>query len=371
MDGLISLDDIAKELRVTRRTIQTLASTGKLPAITVTRRGGFTYKVPLHSYFEWKQNFKKKIKEDEYLSDFKFLKEQQIKWLEWCRNGALTGKPMSEQTISKNDYYLNAYWKRLPRRYQRTALISVECLRQVLSSIEPKMFATKDNIYKAVSSFTKYLIKNNYCVSSLFDELKQLSPKRFYPPKKIHCTQEQFERLLAEANIRVSGQSNYDALLNVAIVATIGFTGLRASELCNLRMQDVDLVNRKIFVYLGKGKKNRVVGICNRLYEHLDKYLKARPETNIENFFVTISRFAGKLVAFNRGVLLSKLKRLSKRVGFDINLHGLRRTFATVAANSGKPINIISLALGHSDLKTTQGYLMTTQDEVIKEMQGW
>lgn len=56
---------------------------------------------------------------------------------------------------------------------------------------------------------------------------------------------------------------------------------------------------------------------------------------------------------------------------FDINLHGLRRTFATVAANSGKPIRIISLALGHSDLKTTQGYLMTTQDEVVRGMQGW
>ena len=52
-------------------------------------------------------------------------------------------------------------------------------------------------------------------------------------------------------------------------------------------------------------------------------------------------------------------------MGFDINLHGLRRTFAMTAANAGKPINIISLALGHADLKTTQGYLMTSQDEVV------
>ncbi len=59
MDELITLDTIAKELRVTRRTVQTLASTGKLPAITVSRRGGFTYVVPLQSYFEWKYNFKK------------------------------------------------------------------------------------------------------------------------------------------------------------------------------------------------------------------------------------------------------------------------------------------------------------------------
>ena len=183
--------------------------------------------------------------------------------------------------------------------------------------------------------------------------------------------QEQFERLLSEASLRANGQSNYHVLLNSATIATIGFTGLRAGELCSLRLQDVDLINRKLFVYLGKGKKNRVVGICNRLYEYLSEYLKVRPKTDLDNFFVSISNVTGKPVPIQKGVLLHKVKRLSKRLGFDVNLHGLRRTFATIAANAGKPINIISLALGHSDLKTTQGYLMTTQDEVIKEMQGW
>ena len=86
---------------------------------------------------------------------------------------------------------------------------------------------------------------------------------------------------------------------------------------------------------------------------------------------MTTVRSNNELVPFNTATLLRKVKRLSKRVGVEINVHGLRRTFATVAANSGKPINIISLALGHADLKTTQGYLMTTQDEVVKEMQEW
>lgn len=62
----------------------------------------------------------------------------------------------------------------------------------------------------------------------------------------------------------------------------------------------------------------------------------------------------------DKSVLLRRVKRLVKRAEFNINLHGLRRTFATIAANSGKPINIIPMALGHADLKTTQGYLMTS-----------
>lgn len=371
MKDLISLDNIAKELRVSHRTVQRLASSGELPAITVSRRGGYTYAVSLQSYFDWKQGHKKKKEENKYLSDFDFLKEQQIKWLDWCRSGALVGKPMSETTLIKNNDALNAYWKRLPRRYQRTPLISVECLRAVLSSIDPKMFATKELIHKGIMSFTKYLVKNGYCESDLFEKLKELKPKRLYPPKKLHYTISQFESLLIAANKRHNGQSQYDVILNSATIATIGFTGLRASELCNLRLQDVDLVNRKIFVYLGKGKKNRHVGICDSLFEHLSRYLEVRPKTNIEYFFVSKSNKTHEPVQVDRNCLLHKIKRLSKRVGFDINLHGLRRTFATIAANAGKPINIISLALGHSDLKTTQGYLMTSQEEVVREMQGW
>ncbi len=371
MNDTLTLRQIAKDLDVSVRTVQRLIKIGHLQALSTVTRGGKTNVVPLHVYLSWKQKISKAKKENEVLADFNLLKEKQNDWIEWCKNGSLIGRPMSEDTVIKNNYFFNYYLKSLPRRYRKTPLISVECLRHILGNIDPKKFSLKDNIYKSIRSFTKYLILNGYCENSLFDELKQLRPKRFYPPKKVHCTQEQFEILLTEASKRCKGQCDYDVILNSATVSTIGFTGLRATELCNLRLQDVDLINRKLFVYLGKGKKNRFVGICNRLHEILVAYLKVRPKTKLDNFFVTYSSKDKEIVPLDKGVLLHKVKRLAKRVGFEINLHGLRRTFATIAANSGKPINIISLALGHADLKTTQGYLMTTQDEVIKEMQGW
>ena len=371
MEDLIDLDDVARELRVTRRTVQKLARSGELPAITITRRGGFTYKVPTRAYFEWKTGYRKKKEENKKLSDQNFLLEEQEKWLEWCRNGALVGKPMSECTITKNRFAINAYWKRLPRRYRTTHLISVECLRNILSNIDPKMFATKEHVYKAILSFTKYLIKNNICESDLFEKLKELKPKRLYPPKKLHCTEDQFERFLVAAGKRNRGQSDYDMILNKTITATLGYTGLRVSELCDLKLYDVDLINGKMFVHLGKGKKNRFVGISSKLATYLSEYLKVRTETDLENFFITIFKTTGEIVPFTRHTINKRIKIISNRTGIEISPHGLRRTFATVAANAGKPINIISLALGHADLKTTQGYLMTSQDEVIKEMQGW
>jgi len=370
MNEYLTPEDIARELRVSRQTVKRLLWSGDLPTITIPRRGGFKYVIPIQAYFEWKRGYGKKKEAYKLLADLDFLKKEQVNWLEWCRSGKLTGKPMTESTIEKNNYALNAYWKRLPRRYHPTPVISAECLRNVFGSIDEKQFALKDNIYKAIRSFIKYLSINGYCSRDLISEISELKPRRVYPAKRSHCTLEQFELLLNESKKRCNGQSEYDMILNVATIATMGFAGLRVSELCNLRLQDVDLINRKLFVYLGKGKKSRYVGICKVLQGYLANYIRKRPKTKLENFFVTKSNNE-KAVPFERHLVARRIKRLAKRLGIDISPHGLRRTFATIAANSGKPINIISLALGHSDLKTTQGYLMTSQDEVIKEMQGW
>lgn len=371
MKDLLDLNDIARELKVSRRTVQRLANSGELPAITVSRRGGFTYVVPLQSYFEWKRSYKKKKEEIKKLSDIDFIQDAQIEWLEWCKNGLLTGKCQCEKTIELNEYFLDYYFRKLPRRYQRTSIISTNYVRHVLGNIDPKSFSLKYNIYKAVTSFTKYLIAKEICEEQLLNELRKLRPKRLYPPKKVHCSEDQFEELLKEASIRTFGQNEYNVILNKTLVATLGLAGLRGSELCDLKVSDVDLNKRTIYVFHGKGKKNRYVGISDRLYKYLKEYLEVRLKSENNKFFLTVSSLTYKPVALERRIVLRRVKRIAKRVDLDINVHGLRRTFATIAANSGKPINIISLALGHADLKTTQGYLMTSREEVINEMKSW
>ncbi|MBI3591381.1 MAG: tyrosine-type recombinase/integrase [Candidatus Melainabacteria bacterium] len=370
MDTL-SIEEVAEDLKLSKRSVLRLARNEKLPTLTKPFPGGFRYIIPLALYLEWKKQSNGKKSQNSSLYDASFVKEQQQEWLEWCKKGLLIGKPLSETTIELYIYCMGLYWKFLPKKNGQHSIISKENLREVFGNLDAKSFSKKDNIYKAIRSFTKYLIAKNYADNELLNELSTLKPRRFYPPKRTHLSIEGFEKLLEFAGNKRNGQREYDRMLTIATISTIGFTGLRASELCNLRLQDLDLNNRRLFIYLGKGRKNRYVGICNRLHECLTKYLQVRPKTNLENLFVSIDYQTKTPVAFNKSTLGKKIRRLAKRVGVEVSAHGLRRTFATVAANAGKPINIISLALGHSDLKTTQGYLMTSQDEVIKEMQGW
>lgn len=367
----LSIQEIAQDLRLSKRQALRLAKSKEFPTITKPAQGGFTYLVPLNSYLEWKGLRNTRAKENNHLSNLNQLRELIDEWVDWCRTGKLIGRPLSEHTIDTNRRYVQYYFDNLPRRFTKNPAVSLDNLRDVLGAIDHKSFAKKDNIYKALRSYIKFLIAKRLASEELLSEIQKAKPKRVYPAKKVYCTLDQFEDLLNEAGNKIHCQSDYDVILSKSTIATIGFTGLRASELCNLRLQDIDLANRKILVYLGKGKKNRFVGINDRLHQILLEYLKVRPKCKLENFFVTISSMDKKPTKIDRDVLLHKVKRLAKRLNFEINLHGLRRTFATVAANSGKPINIISLALGHADLKTTQGYLMTSQEEVVSEMQRW
>ncbi len=65
------------------------------------------------------------------------------------------------------------------------------------------------------------------------------------------------------------------------------------------------------------------------------------------------------------------VKKVSDRSGIKVTPHGLRRTFATMNAEKGRPLHLIQKALGHADITTTQGYLMSDQETVIEAMQQW
>ena len=119
MKELLTIYDIAKDLKVSTRTVQKIAKRGELPTISATRRGGYYYLVPFHAYLNWKKDKAIKRKENDLLADFDFILKEEEKWLESCKSGTLNGKPMSKSTVEKNEYFFNYYLKKLPRRYKK------------------------------------------------------------------------------------------------------------------------------------------------------------------------------------------------------------------------------------------------------------
>ena len=152
--------------------------------------------------------------------------------------------------------------------------------------------------------------------------------------------------------------SSYEALRNNLIIDFFYRTGVRLSELINIKINDVNLYNLTVTV-LGKRNKMRQIPLTNKFKVLIQKYLVARSDFMKENgtvhdYFFTENngnqmypKFVYRLVKTE----ISKVSTSKKR-----SPHILRHTFATTMLNHGADINAIKELLGHSSLAATQVY---------------
>jgi len=129
-------------------------------------------------------------------------------------------------------------------------------------------------------------------------------------------------------------------------------TGMRISELVNLKLTDID-INRSVIKVFGKGSKERLVPFGEEAAEALDIYLKDREKYNCKDVF--LSNRGSKIT---RGAFWQRIKIYIARENLkpSISPHTLRHAFATHLLNRGADLRSVQMLLGHSDLSTTQIY---------------
>ncbi len=154
-----------------------------------------------------------------------------------------------------------------------------------------------------------------------------------------------------------------------AIIELFYATGLRVSELSNLKMRDIDMQNQLVRV-LGKGGKERIVPFGIPAKEALEKYFRFRrkylkKKKNLSEEYVFLNVRDGKHIT-DRGIkfivsqMLKKISSMKK-----LSVHSLRHTFATHLLNKGADLRAIQELLGHASLSTTQRYTHLSIDKLI------
>ena len=131
-------------------------------------------------------------------------------------------------------------------------------------------------------------------------------------------------------------------------------TGIRLSELVNMKEKDVDYSQSQVKV-LGKGNKERIIPISNNLSESLKEYIAQKPAAieGVSNLFITENgkRLQQSSVYEFVHYYLSLVTTIKKR-----SPHVLRHSFATHLMNNGAPLNSVKELLGHASLASTQVY---------------
>jgi site-specific recombinase XerD len=148
-----------------------------------------------------------------------------------------------------------------------------------------------------------------------------------------------------------------------AIMATAYAAGLRISEVCGLRIADIDSQRRRIHVRAGKGKKDRYVMLGESLLDLLRQYYrKARPQG--EYLFPGYKPHRPICTTAVRQVLRKVIQEtgLAKKV----TMHTLRHCFATHLLERGTDLRILQVLLGHSSIRTTLRYTHITDPLVQK-----
>lgn len=217
---------------------------------------------------------------------------------------------------------------------------------------------TRSHYLTVLNSFYNFLIENNIIKNNPCEVIKLPKLSKKLPN---YLTIEEVDRLL---NINTTKVYDYR---NKAMMETLYACGIRVSELCNIKLSDIDFNEYTIKIF-GKGSKERIVPINESSMEALKIYINDyRPfllKTKVSDY-VFINNFGNVI---SRVGFFKILKKLCKDAGIekDVSPHTLRHSFATHLLNNGANLRVIQHLLGHSNITTTQIYSHLS-NESLKE----
>jgi site-specific recombinase XerD len=272
-------------------------------------------------------------------------------------------KGYSPDTIKRYKQAINSYCSQAS--ISRIEEVSGDNVRNYFYNgrIELKWKANSFICYhKTLVVFFRWCIDNGHMTANPATDVEVPKLEKRLPPK---LTQQEAMRLL-EVVYNYPHKYHFLRYRNHAIFSTFIFSGIRRKELLNLKLTDIDLENKSLFVRQGKGNKDRVIPIPDKLLETLARYLVERKRLNksCPEFFASLNR--------NMGFTSTGLKRLVRVIkvssGINFSIHKLRHTFATLMLEGGCDIYSLSRMLGHSDIKTTTIYLAASADHLRRQM---
>jgi len=255
-------------------------------------------------------------------------------------------KGLSKNTVSsyKNDISSFSTWcdKEHLDRLKITDL-NLNNYISTLFSIGLKSSSINRKI-SSIKHFYLFLLKKKVIKNSPADEITSPKQEKYLPTS---MSEDEVESLLGSPKSSIKIERRDKAMIEILYA-----TGMRISELVNLKLTDIDF-NRSVLKVFGKGSKERLVPYGEKAAEALRIYLEDRKKLDSKDVFLS-----NRGTRITRGAFWQRIKIYIKRENLksSISPHTLRHAFATHLLNRGADLRSVQILLGHSDLSTTQIY---------------
>lgn len=257
---------------------------------------------------------------------------------------------LSTKTIDWYRIVLNKFTK-MPSRH----MVS----QHILKSKSSLASVTINGHIRALKAFFNYCIREGQIQDNPIKGIGKLKEK----DKTIkHFSWEEIKLLLDTPD-----KKSFAGLRDYTIMALLLDTGIRISELCGLRIKDINLDAKHLFV-TGKGNKERIVPLGNEAIRSIQQYLFHVSDLSPEDFaFVTVNN-----KPINRNTALQRIKYFGEKAnieGVRVSPHTFRHTFAINYLKNGGNGYYLQSILGHSSSDMTKRYLQYIESDAIEAHQ--
>ena len=261
-------------------------------------------------------------------------------------NYLLVDKGLSNNTVKAYEADISSLFQWLDTEDLKYNNLQEDHINQYISFLfQKKMRSSSVNRkISSIKSFYIFLVKRNFVKNSPLNDLVTPKQEKYLPES---MSEAEVDKLLNSPDV-----SNKIENRDKAMIEMLYATGMRISELVNLKITDVDM-KRCVVKVFGKGSKERLVPFGETALDSLRSYLNEREQSSSKEIFLSNRGKKMTRVAFWQRV---KIYLIRENLKNSISPHTLRHAFATHLLNRGADLRSVQLLLGHSDLSTTQIY---------------
>ena len=261
-------------------------------------------------------------------------------------NYLLVDKGLSNNTVKAYEADISSFFQWLDNEDLKYNNLQEDHINQYISFLfQRKMRSSSVNRkISSIKSFYIFLVKRNFLKNSPLNDLVTPKQEKYLPES---MSEAEVDKLLNSPDVANKIENRDKAMIEMLYA-----TGMRISELVNLKITDVDM-KRCVVKVFGKGSKERLVPFGETALDSLKSYLNDREQSSSKEIFLSNRGKKMTRVAFWQRV---KIYLIRENLKNSISPHTLRHAFATHLLNRGADLRSVQLLLGHSDLSTTQIY---------------
>ena len=230
--------------------------------------------------------------------------------------------------------------------------VTYKDIRSYLAHMYNKKYSSRTISRKlsAIRSFYKYevnkgVIRDNPCLLISNPKVEKKLPN--------YLSYNEIETML-----EVPDTFKNNSLRDKLIIEILYSTGIRVSELVNIKVKDIDFYNNQILI-LDKGNKERYVIFGNTLKDMLKEYISIKSDSE----YLITNKYNKKMSTRSIEEIVKKIVKIDG-IKNKVTPHTIRHTFATHMLNEGADLRVVQELLGHENLKTTEVYTHVSNERL-------